>query len=245
MPHHPLPTIRAAVIRGLWDSIPFLLVFLPFGMLFGLAGTALGLTFLQVLGFSAFVVAGAAQFTAVQMMDANAPTIMILLTSIAVNLRMAMYSAALAPHLAQASPWHKALIAYSMTDQSYALAAEQYETAPKDALKLKVAYFLGTTILLVPSWLVATILGAIFGQSLPAGLALDFAVPVTFLAMIGPSLRSVPHLVAAMVSCVAAILFVGFPAGTGVIAAAVLAMWAGAKTETTLTKRRAAQGETM
>lgn len=223
--------------------MPFLLVYLPFGMLFGIAGTALGLTFLQVMGFSAFVVAGAAQFTAVQLMDTHVPTVMVLVTSVAVNLRMAMYSAALAPHLGAATPWQKALIAYSMTDQSFALSDALHESQPQLPLKVKLGYYAGTATLLVPAWLIATLIGAVFGQALPKGLALDFAVPVTFLAMIGPSLRSVPHLVAAMVSCVTALVLVRLPAGTGVLIAAGLAMWAGARTETALARRRSQNGE--
>lgn len=234
----PLPP-GPAFWRGGFDALPFLLVFLPFGILFGLAGTVLGLSFAQVMGFSAFVVAGAAQFTAVQLMDAHAPTIMVLVTSVAVNLRMAMYSAALAPHLGGATPWQKALMAYSMTDQSFVLADALNESAPRAPLTTKLAYYAGTASLLVPAWLGATLLGALFGPALPKGLALDFAVPVTFLAMIGPSLRSVPHLVATAVSCVAALALVGLPAGTGVLLAAVLAMIAGARTEDWLAHRAA------
>lgn len=243
MSHHPLGSTRAAVLRGCLDSIPFLLVYIPFGMLFGIAGTAIGLTFLQIFGFSAFVVAGAAQFTAIELMGSQAATIMVLVTSVAVNLRMVMYSASLASDLAHAKTWQKALIAYTMTDQGYALAAAQYEAAPNDTVSLKVAYFLGASLVLVPVWLIATVLGALFGQALPEGLALDFAVPVTFLAMIGPALRSIPHLVAVFVSCTAALAFIGLPAGTGIIAAAILAMFAGGTTETIIAKRRAARGE--
>lgn len=240
----PQDAKRAAFRRGIRDSIPFLLVFLPFGMLFGIAGTAAGLDLAQVMGFSIFVVAGAAQFSALQLIQAHAPTFLVLAASLAVNLRMAMYSAALAPHLGRAAPGWKALIAYLMMDQNYALAQNRYDAAPAEPMPAKIAYYMGSAGILAPMWWIATLLGALFGQSLPSGLALDFAVPVTFLAMIAPALRSVPHLVAALVSCIAALLlgFAPLPPGTGVLFAALLAMAAGAGTETLIARRKIRNG---
>jgi hypothetical protein len=67
------------------------------------------------------VIAGASQFAALQLMSENAPTLIVVASALAVNLRMAMYSAALAPHLGPASLKDRALIAYMNVDQSYAL----------------------------------------------------------------------------------------------------------------------------
>ncbi|MFO7920324.1 MAG: AzlC family ABC transporter permease, partial [Nioella sp.] len=85
----------SAYLRGIRASLPFLLVVLPFGALFGVVGTEAGLNLAQVMGFSIVIIAGAAQFTAVQLMQEQAPTVIVLASALAVNLRMAMYAASL------------------------------------------------------------------------------------------------------------------------------------------------------
>ena len=233
------PSLSTAYWRGFRHGLPFLLVIVPFGLLFGVAGTEAGLDLAEVLGFSILVIAGASQFTAVQLMNDQAPVILVLLTSLAVNLRMAMYSASLAPHLGAAPGWQKSLVAYFMIDQSFALADADYTRRPEQSLAQKLAFYAGACVPTCPTWYVGTLVGVMLGKSIPSAFALDFAVPVTFLAMIAPMLRSVPHLVAASVSVVAALSLAFLPAGTGVLAAAALAMVAGAQTETWLARRSA------
>ncbi|ETD82581.1 AzlC family ABC transporter permease [Rhodobacter capsulatus] len=227
--------------RGCRQGLPFILVILPFGLLFGVAGTEAGLSLTEVMGFSILVIAGASQFTAVQLMTDHASTVMVILAALAVNLRMAMYSASLAPHLGAAPTWARGLVAYFMVDQVFALANADYERAPNQSLSEKLAYYAGACTPVCPLWYVATLAGAWLGKAIPPAFALDFAVPVTFLAMIAPMLRSLPHLVAAAVSIVMALAFSVLPAGTGLILAALCAMAAGAQTELWLIRRRAAQ----
>ena len=92
-----ITTPKSAFLHGLWDGAPFLLVVGPFAALFGLLATEAGLTVFETLTFSVAVIAGAAQLTAIQLMQENAPTIVVLASALAVNLRMALYSASLAP----------------------------------------------------------------------------------------------------------------------------------------------------
>ena len=74
-------------------------------------------------------------------------------------------------------------------------------------------------------------LGATVGRAIPDSVPLDFAVPITFLAMIAPALRSLPHMVAATVAVIVSLLLVGLPAGVGPMIAAILAMLAGSAAE--------------
>ena len=232
-------SLSTAYWRGFRQGLPFILVIVPFGVLFGVAGTDAGLNLAEVMGFSVLVIAGASQFTAVQLMNDHASTLMVIVASLAVNLRMAMYSASLAPHLGAAPRWQQALVAYFMVDQVYALSAADYERAPKQSLATKLAYYAGACTPVCPQWYVSTLLGAWLGKAIPPAFALDFAVPVTFLAMIAPMLRSLPHLVAAGVSVVMALVLAFLPSGVGLILAALLAMVAGAQTELWLARRRA------
>lgn len=232
----PRPLSRA-FWRGTRQGLPFLIVVVPFGVLFGVAATEAGFTLWEVMGFSVFVIAGASQFTAVQLMADHTPAVLVLITSLAVNLRMAMYSASLAPHLGAAPTWQRALVSYFMIDQTFAVSDADFARRPEQSLSEKLAFYAGACLPTCPTWYVGTLAGVLLGKSIPPAFALDFAVPVTFLAMIAPSLRSVPHLVAAAVSMVAALALAFLPAGTGVLAAAALAMVAGAQTETWLARR--------
>ena len=234
----PRSSISAAYWAGFRHSLPFLLVIVPFGLLFGVAGSEAGFNLLEVMGFSVLVIAGASQFAAVQLMVDNAPVFMVLATSLAVNLRMAMYSASLAPHIGAAPRWQKALAAYFMVDQVYALAMQEYERAPKRPLAEKIAYYAGACTPVCPQWYVMTLVGATVGQAIPPEFALDFAVPITFLAMLAPMLRSLAHIAAAAVSVTVALVLAFLPGGVGLLVAAVAAMFTGAQVELWLARRR-------
>jgi predicted branched-subunit amino acid permease len=231
-------TTRAAYWGGFRDGAPFVLVVGPFGLVFGVVGAEAGLNLVEVMGFSILVIAGASQIAAVQMMSENAPTIVVIATALAVNLRMAMYSVALVPYLGAAPAWQRGFIAYFLVDQAYAVAATTYANEPKMTLAQRTAYFFGAVTPVCPLWYVVTFVGALVGSSIPPGYALDFAVPITFLALIAPLLRSLPHVVATMVSILATLAFAPLPFNTGLLAAAPIAMAAGAATELFLKRRR-------
>jgi predicted branched-subunit amino acid permease len=229
---------RAAFLRGLRDSVPFMVIVVPFAMVFGVVATDAGLKVAEVMAFSVLVIAGAAQLAAVQLMAENAPTVVVIASALMVNLRMAMYSAALTPHLGRVPVWQRALVAYMLTDQSFAAASAEYETRPQATRAAKAAYYFGIALLVCPVWYGATYVGATAGNALPPGLPLDFALPLTFLAMVAPMMRSLPHLVAILVSTLGALVGSGLPYNLGLIAAAPFAMAAGAATEVWLGRRR-------
>ena len=229
-------TPKTAFWQGVRDGAPFLLVVVPFALLFGVVATEAGLSLAQTMGFSVLVIAGAAQFTAVQLMVEQAPTLIVLATSLAVNLRMAMYSAALTPYLGTAPLWQRALIAYFNVDQSYAVSVAKYEQTDWP-LAARVAYFAGVILPVCPMWYVMTLVGALVGTTIPPEYALDFAVPITFLALIAPMLRTVAHLAAALVSVTLALILAGLPYGIGLLGAAVAAMITGAQVELWLQRR--------
>ncbi|WJY22784.1 AzlC family ABC transporter permease [Fontisubflavum oceani] len=222
---------KSAYWEGFLASLPFLLVVAPFGGVFGVVGTEAGLNLAEVMGFSILVIAGAAQFTALQLMTENAPTLVILASALAVNLRMAMYSASLVPHLNGAPLWQRALVSYLVFDQNYALSVQEYETRPERPTAVKIAFFFGTATAVAPVWILSTYLGAVIGALIPPAFALDFAVPIAFLALIGPALRTIAHVAAALTSVALSIAFAPVPYNLGLILAAAIAMMIGAEIE--------------
>ena len=212
-------------------ALPFLLVVFPFGLLFGVVATAAGLTLVQTMGMTFVVIAGASQFTAVQLMSENAPVWTVLAASLAVNLRMAMYSASLQPHVGAAPFWARVLVGYTNFDQTYSLSMLEYERSPDLTPMQKVQFFLGAATTVIPGWCAATYAGAVGGTLIPDGVGLDFAMPIMFLAIVAPMVRTLAHLAAAVTSIIVALLCAGLPSGVGVLVAAFAAMIVGAEVE--------------
>jgi predicted branched-subunit amino acid permease len=216
---------------GIRDALPFLLVVGPFGLLFGVVAAESGLSVAQAMAFSTVVLAGASQLAALQLMVENAPFLIVVATALAVNLRMAMYSAWLAPWLGSAPLWQRALAAYVNVDQSFACSAVRFEQYPDWTVAQRMAFFFGVVTPIAPGWVAMTALGLWLGEGIPAWMALDFAMPICFLALIGPMLRTAAHLAAAGTSVVLALLLAGIPYNLGLLVAALAAMAAGARVE--------------
>jgi predicted branched-subunit amino acid permease len=206
-------------------------------MLFGVVATEAGFTSVQTMAFSSVVFAGAAQFTALQLMADDAPFLIVVATALAVNLRMAMYSASLAVWLGRAPLWKRALIAYVNVDQSYAVSINRYEDEPDLSLTQRIGFFFGAVTPVCPMWIVATGLGIWFGDMVPDWMALDFAVPICFLAIIAPMMRTLAHMVSAVASIILALVFSGLPYNLGLLVAAAVAMIVGAQVEMWMSRR--------
>ena len=231
---------RSAYLRGFRHGLPFFVIVVPFGMVFGVAATEAGLDLVQTMTMTVLVFAGASQLAALQLMSDNAPVLIVLLAALAVNLRMAMYSAALTPHLGQAPAWQRMLMAAFLVDQPYALCEREFQRRPGQPLAARVAYYFGTATPIAILWWSATFAGATIGRALPPDWGLDFAAPLTFIAMFAPALRSLPHVAAALVATVLALVLAFLPWNLGLIAAAAAAMATGAAVESRLRRSGAA-----
>lgn len=233
----PFSTTKSAFWAGVRDGAPFILVAAPFATLFGVLATEAGLKVYEVMTFSLAVIAGAAQFTALQLMADNAPTVIVLVSALAVNLRVAMYSAALTPYLGKAPLWQRASMAYLLVDQSYALSHAKYEADPEMTVPQRVAYYFGTCLLVMTFWFGGSYFGAVVGNAFPQDLPLDFALPITFLSMVGPMLRTFAHVATAFTAIVVSLLVADVPYSLGLLIAATIAMMVGARIELWQEKR--------
>lgn len=231
-------TAKSAYLRGLLDGLPFVVVVFPFATLFGLLAVEAGLHVLEALVFSLVVIAGAAQFTALQLLQEEAPTVIVLASSLAVNLRMAMYSASLTPFIGSAPLWQRACAAYLIVDQSYLVSIAKFESTPHMSIPQRMAYFFGAVTPIAPLWYVGTVIGALLGAQVPETWALDFALPIAFLAMIAPMFRTLAHVIAALTAVVVSLMAAGVPYSLGIIIGGAAGMLAGAQTEAWLARHR-------
>ncbi|NBQ50446.1 MAG: hypothetical protein EBU35_07390 [Marivivens sp.] len=124
-------------------------------------------------------------------------------------------------------------------DQTYAVASIAYEQNSEWPVERKVTFFFGVATPIVPTWIAATLVGALIGKSIPTDLGIDFILPITFIALVGPMLRTVPQMIAASVSVAVGLILSGLPSGMGLLIAAACAMAAGAAAEIWQEKRSA------
>ena len=65
----------------------------------------------------------------------------------------------------------------------------------------------------------------------PDWLALDFAMPIAFIALVAPALRTVPQVATAFIAAMLALVLAPVPYGLGLIIAAIIALLLGAELE--------------
>ncbi|WP_272008055.1 AzlC family ABC transporter permease [Roseovarius sp. ZX-A-9] len=217
--------------QGIAAGLPFIIILAPFGVLFGVVATEAGLDIVEALVMSTLALAGAAQFTALQLLTEHVPTVIVVAAALTVNLRLAMYSAALTPHLGSASLPVRLAVAYCVVDQTYACSVSAFEENPHWTLRQRLAFYFGAATPIMPNWIVFTGVGALVGEAIPPELALDFAVPITFIALVVPMMRTGAHRAAALTGIVASLLLTWLPYSLGIIVSGMIGMAVGAEIE--------------
>lgn len=208
--------------KTFWDGvraeIPLLIGVFPFGMIYGALALGAGLSKAASQMMSSIVFAGSAQFVTAQLARDATPGLVIILTIAVVNLRHMLYSASLAPYLKNLSLKWKVILSYLLTDECYAPSVLRYE---ETGIKPFSHWFVfGAGLALWSTWQVSTALGIFLGTAIPDSWQLDFALPLTFIAMVMPALKNRPMVAAAVSAGVVALLAYGLPFKLGLILAA-------------------------
>lgn len=218
------PARRREFLAGVRDQLPILLGVIPFGLIFGAVALGAGLSPVEVQGFSIFVFAGSAQFIAAQLVGAGTPPAIIVLTILVVNLRHVLYSATLAPYLSRLHRLWRWSLSWLLTDEAFATASIHFRRADNPAAHW---YLLGTGLTLWGTWQVSTTVGIAIGATVPPAWNLEFALPLTFLALLMPTLTDRPTWAAALCAGAAAVVLQGLPYGLGLLAGALTGILVG------------------
>jgi 4-azaleucine resistance transporter AzlC len=219
---------------GMRSEVPLLIGVIPFGLIYGALALGAGLSPAASQMMSSMVFAGSAQFITAQLVHESTPGFVIVLTIAVVNLRHMLYSASLAPYIAALPIRWKVLLSYLLTDEAYAPTILHYE---KEGLTPHAHLFwLGAGITLWVFWQLSTAVGIFLGAAIPESWSLDFALPLTFIAMIVPVLRDRPAIAAALSAGTVALVSYSLPYKFGLILAALVGIVVG----TVLEGRRSA-----
>jgi predicted branched-subunit amino acid permease len=214
---------------GVRDEAPLLLGVVPFGMVFGVLGLEVGLHPVAIMAMSLIVFGGASQIVFAQMIATAATGLVIVGTIGIINLRHMLYSASLTSYV-EHLPWRwRILISYLLTDEAFFISLQRMQTKPHSPNMY--FHMIGTGSVLWASWQASTFAGIILGELIPPSLNLGFTLPLTFIAILIPQIKSSPPLMAALTGGAVAMTGQAWPWNIWVIAAAFAGMAAGYLTE--------------
>jgi 4-azaleucine resistance transporter AzlC len=211
---------------GVRSVAPILIGVIPFGLIAGIAAVEAGLEPVQAFALSPVVFAGASQLAMIDLLTRDAAAVVIVATALVINARFAMYSASLAPEFRSLSPVRKAVGGYILTDQSFAVSVVRFGEHA-EGLDERFSFYMGASLALWTTWQISSLIGVVVGAGIPESWALDFAIPLVFMALLFPAIRDRGDAVAALTAGAAAVAFFGLPLNLGLLAAAALGLVAG------------------
>lgn len=167
----------AGFVRGLRLSAPVAVATLVVGTGFGLAAQQHGLPFWAAALMSGTVVAGAAQFAALPLWSAPLPFAAIWFSTLAINARFMLLSAALSPWLGRyrgATPWLSLAL---LIEGPWAVATRALHDGDRD-----LGVLLGSEVLIWVTWMAGTTAGFVAAPLLgdPRRFGLDLVLVLFF-----------------------------------------------------------------
>lgn len=229
-----MPRLHASFIKGAQTVTPVLLGVIPFAMITGITAINTNVPTVIALFMSVTIFAGASQLAVLQLFHQNAAAAVIIYTALIINLRFMIYSLSIAPYFRKELISWKMFLAYMMTDQSYALSMVHFMNEPDDNPKW---FFFGASSLLWVVWQIATLTGLMLGAVIPPQLGLDFAIPLTFTAVLFKSINDKPAVITVLVSATVAVISANIPMNVGLPLAAIAGITAGSLSEIHFTSR--------
>lgn len=220
---------RGGLGDGARSVVPLLIGVAPFGLIFGVVATDSVVGGGLGIATSFIIFAGAAQLAVVQLLDSGAAPLVVIATALVINARHLMYSAALAPHFREFPAGWRYGLPYVLTDQAFAVSIGRFDDTTGPGYRRR--FFTGAAFALWGTWQVTTVAGVIAGAEIPASWSLDFAVPLVFLALLVPTLRDRPSVVAALVGGAVAVAAFDFPYHSGLMVAALCGVATGVAAE--------------
>jgi 4-azaleucine resistance transporter AzlC len=216
---------------GVRDESPILLGVAPFGLIFGALAVSAHIAGPAAQAMSSIIFAGSSQFISAQMIGSGTSGLVIILVVFVVNLRHALYSASIAPHVRHLARGWKFLLGYLLTDEAYAVTITHYNQEGDPANRHW--YFLGAGLTLWTVWQVSTAAGIFIGAQLPQDWPLGFVLPLTFIALVVPALKDKAGIAAAVTAALVGVLTFAFPFKIGLLAAAFIGILTGLLVEGT------------
>lgn len=162
-------------LQGMSRALPVVAGFVPIAMSFGAVSMQAGLSQSATVGMSVWVLAGTAQFAAIEGVRQQLSGWSIVLTMLVINLRHIAMSLAVRKIYNRFSLAQKLLLFHGLIDETFVLELSD-ELRP-------FSYYLGMHFCCWAAWVIGTWLGCKIGVQIPAKWLL-FALPSLFLSLL-------------------------------------------------------------
>jgi predicted branched-subunit amino acid permease len=218
------------LVSGMRAMVPWLAGVAPFGLVIGVSASQTHLPAGAGWLTAPVMFGGSAQIAAIQLLNAGAAPLAVIVTVMVINLRLVLYSAAMAKYWRGTPLWWRLLGGYLLVDPSFAVGIQRYADEPDR--RRGHAHYLGGGIVLWIGWLAAVAIGATVGASVPSGLHLEMLVPLFLIGELIPKLRDAPARWSMVASGTVAVLCLTVPLHLGIaigIVAGIAAGWFAAR----------------
>src|SRR5690606_38199800 len=115
---------------GARSCVPMLIGVVPFGLVAGATPAAAGFGVIAAVGMSTIIFAGASQLATVDVLAGGGSAWVAAIAAWTINLRLLLYSASIAPHLARETLAKRLAVSYLLVDQNYAVSVAHWSNKP-------------------------------------------------------------------------------------------------------------------
>ena len=215
----------SVTFQAIVDIFPLAISVIPWGILCGSMAIQTGFSPIQAQFLSLFVFAGAAQLSGMSIIGSSGSIFSLISSTSVISSRYLLYSATFRDDVRHLPFFKRFFIAFLLTDEMFAVT-ETYKQAT-GKLSVKYAIISGLTFYII--WNISTFIGIYAGTQIPKieSLGLEFAIAATFIAMVIPSIKTHPTLVAVLSSGVSATALYYLKIENGLILSAFIGMFAG------------------
>ncbi len=211
--------------RGIIDVSPLMIPVVPFGLIYGVIGTELGLSAFMTIGMSVIIFGGASQIVLLQLFSGGASSLVEITSVGAVNSRHLLYGAVFSEYLSHLKLRWKIILSYILIDQAFAVSNDYFKNNTEN--EFKHYHLLGAGLTCWTVWQISTILGIVLGSVIPDELGLSFTISLTFLALLINDFRKFKNVIVMLVSgIIATIGYNTIPFKAYIIVAALTALLA-------------------
>lgn len=216
---------RRDIAAGAGAMLPWLVGVVPFGLVIGLSAAHADIPTLAGWLTGPLIYAGSSQVATIEMLDAGAAPVVVVVAALVINVRLILYSATMAPHWRGTPWWWRLVAAYLLIDPSFAVGLDGYGR-PIDRGRAH-AHYLGGAVVLWVSWLAAIGIGATVGAGLPTWLHLEFVIPLFLVGEVVPKLPDPARRRTIFAAAAVAILALSAPLHLGIALAIAAGITAG------------------
>ena len=214
--------LRRLFLRGFLLILPLWAGAIPAGLAYGVAASQVGLSPFDTQLMSLIVFSAAGQISAVALMGEGSSAWLVFSTMLVLNVQLLLIGVTIRRQ-EHPSRTEALLAGPFITDAGFALSAATGN--------LRMPVLLGAGVSMYMGWNIGTALGLLAGALIPnpQQLGLGLIIPLAFLAVLAPQIRSQPAVIVVVVSAAVALACVMVvPGGVAVLIAGVAGSLAGA-----------------